>query len=63
MFHLGEIADPQTGQAEVNLEAAKEAIDLLSAIKEKSVNNLSAEEAEIFQQILPELQIKFSQKA
>lgn len=63
MFHLGEIPDPQTGQAEVNLEAAKEAIDLLAAIKEKTANNLSPEEAEIFQQILPELQIKFSQKA
>ncbi len=63
MFHLGEIPDPQTGEAEVNLEAAKEAIDLLLAIKEKSSNNLSAEETGIFQQILPELQMKFSQKA
>lgn len=63
MFHLGEITDPQTGEAEVNLEAAKEAIDLLTAIKEKTVNNLSPEEAEIFQQILPELQMKFSRKA
>lgn len=63
MFHLGEITDPQTGETEVNLEAAKEAIDLLAAIKEKTVNNLSPEEAEIFQQILPELQMKFSRKA
>lgn len=63
MFHLGEIPNPQTGAAEVNLEAAKEAIDLLIALKEKTSHNLSEEEEEIFMQILPELQMKYSQKA
>ena len=63
MFHLGEISNPETQQPEVNLEAAKEIIDLLSSIKEKSEGNLSPEESEIFRTLLPELQLKFSQKA
>ena len=63
MFHLGEIPNPETQQPELNLEAAREIIDLLLALKEKTAGNLSPEEAEVFQTLLPELQIKFSRKA
>lgn len=63
MFHLGEIADPQTGEAEINLEAAREVIDLLTTLKEKTAGNLSAEENQVLTSILPELQLKYSQKA
>ena len=63
MFHLGEIPNPETQQPEINLEAAREVIDLLLAIKAKSEGNLSPEEAEVFQKLLPELQLKFSQRA
>jgi hypothetical protein len=63
MFHLGEIPNPDTQQPEINLEAAKEIIDLLLSLKEKTEGNLSPEEAEIFRTLLPELQLKFSQRA
>ena len=63
MLHLGEIPNPETRQPEVNLEAAREIIDLLASIKEKTEGNLSPEEAEVFQGLLPELQLKFSQRA
>lgn len=62
MFHLGEIVNPETQQAEINLEAAKEIIDLLTAVKEKTAGNLSPEEQHVFQTLLPEIQLKFSQK-
>lgn len=63
MVHLGEIPHPQTGQPAVDLQGAKEAIDLLAALKEKTQSNLSAEESQVFETILPELQLKFSRLA
>jgi hypothetical protein len=63
MFALGEIPNPETQQPEVNLEAAREIIDLLTAIKEKTEGHLSPEEMDVFQTLLPELQLKFTQKA
>ena len=61
MMHLGEIPNPETQKREVNLEAAREIIDLLGQLKEKSQGNLSAEEMDFFNSLLPELQLKFSQ--
>lgn len=63
MMHLGEIPDPGTGQKEVNLEAAKEIIDLLIIIQKKTDLRVSKEEASVFSSVLPELQMKYSQLA
>jgi len=60
LMHLGEMPNPQTNQTEVNLEAAKELIDLLTEVKKKTENNLSSEEAQFFHSFLPELQLKYS---
>ncbi len=62
MMHLGEMPHPETHTAEVNLEAAREILDLLIALKEKSAGNLSREEQHFFLSFLPELQLKFAQK-
>ena len=60
LFHLGEIPNPETHQKEVNLEAAREIIDLLLEIKRKTEGNLSAEEKHFFDTFLPEVQMKFA---
>lgn len=62
MMHLGEIPDPGTQEKIMDLEAAREIIDLLTALREKSSGHLSAEEERIFETLLPSLQMKFSQK-
>ncbi len=62
MMHLGEIPMPG-GQAEVNLEAAREMIEVLAAIQAKTTGNLSAEEKEVLEQLVPELQMKFTRLA
>lgn len=62
MMHLGEMPNPETQTAEVNLDAAREILDLLVALKEKSEGNLSREEKQFFFSFLPELQLKFAQK-
>ncbi len=63
MMSLGEIPNPMTGQAELDLATAKEMIDLLNVLKLKTAGNCSAEENTIFNSFLPELQLKFSQQA
>jgi len=61
MMHLGEIHHPETQQKEVNIDAAREIIDLLVVMKEKSEGRVSVEEKELFNSLVPELQMKFSQ--
>lgn len=61
MMHLGEIPNPDTGAKEPNLEAARQIIDLITQIREKTQGNLSTEENEFFSTVLPELQLKFAQ--
>ena len=63
MMHLGEIPSPDTNQPEVSLPAAKEIIELLIALKQKTEGNLSPEEAQVLESLIPELQMKFAQKA
>ncbi|MFZ5801685.1 MAG: DUF1844 domain-containing protein [Candidatus Omnitrophota bacterium] len=60
MMNLGEIPHPETGVPELNLEAAKEILDLLTAMKEKTEGNLSSEESQFVQKLLPELQMKYA---
>jgi len=60
MIHIGEMEHPETKQKEVNLDAAKEVIDLLVALRAKADGNMSAEEKGLLETIVPELQMKYS---
>ncbi len=60
LMHMGEL--PGQEAQEVNLEAAREIIDLLIALKNKTEGNLAPEELQLFESILPGLQMKFSEK-
>jgi hypothetical protein len=60
---LGRLPNPQTGQAEVNLEAARMFIDHLEMLKEKTSGNLSAQETDILNSVLSELQVAYLEKA
>jgi hypothetical protein len=58
--HLGDVADPSTGQAgKVNLSAAQHMIDILALLEEKTRGNLSAEERQLLDQLLFELRLRF----
>lgn len=63
LMSLGEIPHPMTGQQDVDLASAKEMIDLLAVLKQKTQGNCSPEENVIFTSVLAELQLKFSQQA
>ncbi len=56
---LGQIPNPQTGQAEVNLDVARMFIDQLAMIQEKTRGNLSNEESTVLRNALASLQIAF----
>ena len=56
---LGQIPNPQTGQAEVNLEVARMFIDQLAMIQEKTRGNLTSEEATVMRNALSSLQMAF----
>ena len=62
-YHLGDIADPETGKTETNLPAVQQTIDMLIMLSEKSKGNLNEEEGKLLEQLIYELQMKFVAKS
>ena len=61
-IHLGDIADPATGEKlEPNLEGAAQMIAILALLEEKTRGNLTAEERQMLEQVLYELRVRFLQ--
>jgi cell division septation protein DedD len=60
---LGQIPNPHSGQAEVNLELAKMFIDQLAMIQEKTRGNLSSEESAVIRNALSNLQMAYVEVA
>lgn len=56
---LGEIPNPATGRAEINLDLARMFIDQLEMIGEKTRGNLSEDEKEILTSTLTQLRLSF----
>ena len=59
LFHLGEIANPQTGKQEVDIPIAKQTIDILGMLQEKTKNNLTPNETRLMGDILFDLRMKY----
>jgi hypothetical protein len=59
MYHFGDIPDPYTQKAEKNLAAAKQTIDILDIIREKTQGNLDEQEKELLEEALYELRMRF----
>lgn len=60
---LGGYADPRTGQPVLDLEGAREIIDMLDALREKTLGNLSAEEDTLLLDVLGNLKLAFMEMA
>jgi len=56
---LGQIPDPHTGKQEKNLPLAKQTIDLLGLLREKTRNNLTPEEENLFDHLLYDLRMAY----
>jgi hypothetical protein len=57
--NLGSAHHPLSGQIEVDLEGAQQMIDLLQALREKTRSNLTAEEKELLEGLIGDLQMQF----
>jgi hypothetical protein len=56
---LGGMADPRTGQAYLDLEGAREVIDMLDTLREKTSGNLSKADDELLIEVLGQLKLTF----
>lgn len=63
LMGMGKIVHPVVGKAEVDLEAAQQAIDMLEMLQERTKGNLSAEEERGLTQTLSMLQMNFVETA
>ncbi|NSW88281.1 DUF1844 domain-containing protein [bacterium] len=54
-IHLGLSPDPATGKVSIDLNRAKDLIDMLDVLKEKTKNNLNDEEEKIMSETLSNL--------
>jgi len=56
---MGGMADPQTGQAYVDLEGAREVIDMLDALREKTRGNLAKVDDDLLMEVVGSLKLTF----
>ncbi|RZA08183.1 MAG: DUF1844 domain-containing protein [Proteobacteria bacterium] len=59
MMGMGLAPHPESGDQKVDLELARQNIDLLEMIQQKTTNNLNAEETRLLDRILYEVRTKF----
>ena len=56
---LGGMADPRTGQAFLDLEGAREVIDMLDALRDKTRGNLAKVDDDLLMEVLGSLKLTF----
>ena len=59
MYHFGDFPDPVSKKSERNLPAAKQTIDLLSMLKDKTAGNLDEGEKSLIDGLLFELKLRY----
>lgn len=57
--HFGDLPDPITEQASVNLDGARQMIDILAMLQEKTRGNLTEEESKLVDDLLYDLRMRF----
>ena len=56
---LGGMADPRTGQPFVDIEGAREMIDMLDVLREKTKDNLAKADSDLLVEVLGSLKLTF----
>ena len=56
---MGDMADPISGTMEPNLAAAKQTIDIIDIMREKTAGNLTEEEGKLLESDAAELKWKY----
>jgi hypothetical protein len=63
LIQLGEIQDPFTQESAKNLPSAKQTIDLIGMLKEKTKGNLTPEEEKVIDYVLYDLRMRYVKAA
>lgn len=63
LMHLGEAPDPETNRVEVNLPLAKQNIDILGLLEEKTKGNLTGDEERLLAQVLFDLRMRYVERS
>ena len=58
-IHLGAMPNPDTGKVEAYLPLARQTIDTLAMLQQKTQGNLSKDEARLLEHLLYDLRLKF----
>jgi hypothetical protein len=58
-MHMGLLQNPATGKQERNLDMAKQTIDLIGMLQDKTKGNLSDQESKLIEQVLYELRMVY----
>jgi hypothetical protein len=59
LIHMGATAHPDTGRIDRDETLARQSLDLLALLREKTRGNLSPEEERFFDSLLTDLRLKF----
>jgi hypothetical protein len=59
LVHLGEAPNPETGTLQKNLVLARQTIDLVAMLEEKTKGNLTGDEERLLGQILFDLRMRY----
>jgi hypothetical protein len=59
LIHLGARTHPETGELRRDLPLARETLDLLALLRDKTRGNLTAEEERLLDSLLADLRLKF----
>ena len=59
LIQLGEIPDPATNQSTLQVPLAKQTIDLIGMLQEKTRGNLTSDEGKLMEHILYDLRMRF----
>jgi Domain of unknown function (DUF1844) len=59
LFHMGEIADPATGEKKKDLGLAKHAVDTIAMLREKAAGNMTPEEQKFVENVLTDLRWRY----
>ncbi|HTP50610.1 MAG TPA: DUF1844 domain-containing protein [Anaeromyxobacteraceae bacterium] len=62
LVHLGEMAHPEAKEHQENLLLARQTIDILAMLEEKTRGNLTPEESRFLLDLLSELRLRFVER-
>ena len=63
LVHLGEIPEPETNRTRLDLAIAKQIIDTLGMLQEKTKGNLDPDEETLLRSVLYDLRMRYVQKS